>query len=131
MSKYASIMYVPERGSNLDIKKIMESKSNTILVSPSIIEGMDLKDDLSRFQIFLKVPFAYLGDPWIKCRMELNRNWYSREAVVKIIQGYGRSIRSKDDYAFTFMLDNNFVNLMDRNVELFPKWFKEAVKNYE
>lgn len=128
LSKYRSIMYVPERGSSLNLKNVLMEADNTVLVSPSILEGMDLKDDLSRFQIFLKVPFAYIGDPWVRRRMDLSKDWYARDAIVKVIQGYGRSIRSRDDFAFTFMLDQNFSSLISRNQEKIPKWFSDAVK---
>jgi len=41
----------------------------TVLISPSMMEGVDLADDMSRFQILCKVPFPYLGDAAIKKRM--------------------------------------------------------------
>jgi ATP-dependent DNA helicase DinG len=34
----------------------------TVLISPSLYMGLDLKDDLTRFQIIIKVPYPYLGD---------------------------------------------------------------------
>jgi len=30
------------------------------------LEGLDLKDDLARFQIVMKMPYPSLGDPLIK-----------------------------------------------------------------
>ncbi|MGA9151824.1 MAG: helicase C-terminal domain-containing protein, partial [Candidatus Nitrosopolaris sp.] len=36
-----------------------------VLISPSLYTGLDLKDDLSRFQIIVKVPYPDLGDRWI------------------------------------------------------------------
>jgi ATP-dependent DNA helicase DinG len=37
----------------------------TVLISPSLHTGLDLKDDLSRFQIIVKLPYPDLGDRWI------------------------------------------------------------------
>jgi ATP-dependent DNA helicase DinG len=36
----------------------------TVLISPSLYMGLDLKDDLSRFQIMIKVPYPNIGDRW-------------------------------------------------------------------
>ena len=108
---------------------IVNGKAN-IIVSPSIIEGVDLTDELSRFQIFLKVPYQFIGDIWVKTKMNMNSKWYSRMAIIKIVQGCGRSIRSDKDWAETFILDGNFNRLMQYDNELFPEWFKESVRSY-
>ena len=39
-------------------------------------EGIDLKDDLSRFQIITKVPYPNLGDERIKIRCNKDYIWY-------------------------------------------------------
>ena len=120
-------MIVPENRDLLDIDKFMKNNTNKIIVSPSILEGIDLKNDFSRFQIFIKVPFASLGDNWVKKRMESDSNWYARDTILKIVQGAGRSIRSKDDWAHTFILDSNINRLFRDHQYMFPKWFLEAV----
>jgi Rad3-related DNA helicase len=38
----------------------LTSQLETVLVSPSMINGVDLKDELSRFQVILKIPFPNL-----------------------------------------------------------------------
>jgi Rad3-related DNA helicase len=38
--------------------------------------GLDLKDDLSRFQIITKVPYPDLGDRWIDAKRKINGQWY-------------------------------------------------------
>ena len=126
-SKYKKHMIVPENYDLLNVDKFMKNNINKIIVSPSILEGIDLKDDFSRFQIFIKVPFANLGDNWVKKRMESNKDWYARDTILKIVQGAGRSIRSKDDWAHTFILDSNINRLFRDYQYMFPKWFLEAV----
>ena len=59
--------------------------------------------------------------------MEANPKWYSREAAIKIMQGSGRSIRSEDDWAITFILDSNFDRLYDQK-ELFSQWYLDAIE---
>ena len=62
-------------------------------------EGVDLKDDKSRFQIICKIPYPYLGDELVVQRMKKWNWWYSFETVKTIVQSIGRSIRSETDHA--------------------------------
>ena len=106
----------------------MKSPEPTILLSPSMTEGVDLKGDLSRFQIIVKIPYASLGDKQIKARMEEDKIWYANLAAVTLMQAYGRSIRSKSDTAITFVLDSAFKYFVKSNDHLFCNWFKEAIR---
>ena len=42
----------------------------TVLISPSLHTGLDLKDELSRFQIMTKVPYPNKSDRWINAKRE-------------------------------------------------------------
>lgn len=97
-----------------------------ILISPSSTEGLDLKEDLGRFALFIKVPFGNLGDQWIKRRMELSSEWYQRQALISIIQGGGRVVRSKDDWAKVYIFDASFGFLFKSTSHWIPKWWREA-----
>ena len=90
------------------LQKHMKSKSNTILVSPSMAEGVDLKGKLSEFQIICKVPFPFLGDKSVKKKMSKWKWWYSTQTLRTIIQSIGRSIRSEKDSAVTYILDEDW-----------------------
>jgi len=109
------------------IEKHMKSKKPTVLVSPSSTEGLDLKDDLSRFQIVCKINWPYLGDRLVKSRMEKYRYWYAYQAVKSLIQARGRSIRTAEDYAVTYILDDSFEGLYSRNIRMFPKYFRKSL----
>lgn len=98
----------------------------SILISPSCTEGLDLKDDLGRFAIFAKVPFPYLGDQWIKARFDKDKEWYTRQAVINMIQGGGRIVRTKEDYGTVYILDDCFDQLMHFSRDKFPKWWLES-----
>lgn len=104
-----------------------QSDLPTILVSPSMITGVDLYEDFSRHQTIIKIPYPNLGSKKIKKRMETKKNWYNWKTVVDLIQSYGRSIRSKDDTANTYILDGSFSNILKFNDNILPNWFKEAV----
>jgi Rad3-related DNA helicase len=102
-----------------------------VILSPSIEEGVDLKGNLSRFQIIAKVPYGYLGDPLVKLRSERYPSSYARTTILRIVQACGRSVRGIDDWAHTYILDSAFDNLLTRNAELFPEWFKEALQFHD
>ena len=104
------------------------SKKNTVLLSPSMSEGVDLKENLSRFQILCKVPYPYLGDPIIKKRMNKRKTWYPLQTAKTIVQSVGRSVRSKDDQAVTYILDQDWQRFFNRNKEFFPEDFKNCLK---
>jgi Rad3-related DNA helicase len=45
-----------------------------------------------------------------------------------LVQGYGRSIRSKEDWAKTYVLDSGFENFVKKNKNILPDWFTQAVQ---
>jgi len=94
----------------------------TVLLSPSMHEGIDLKDDLSRFQIVTKIPYPSLKDEQIKARLDIDSNWYQWKTCMTLIQSLGRSVRSETDYAVTYILDADFKQFYNRNKRLFPAW---------
>ena len=125
-SRNAHRMKFPKSDELTEIVPLLEERDDTIVVSPSVVEGLDLKGDLCRFSIFFKVPWASLGDKWVKVKSE-DSDWYCRDAVVKIIQGSGRGTRSKSDSSVTMILDAHFLRLYYRYKHFFPDWFLEAV----
>lgn len=108
------------------LKKHYESDEPTVLISPSMTEGVDLADDASRFQILCKVPFPYLGDLVIKKRMEKDRRWYPYTTAKTVIQAFGRSIRNEKDHAVSYILDSDWDRFYTRNIEMFPSEFRAS-----
>jgi len=104
----------------------LTSTLETVLVSPSMINGVDLKDDFSRFQVILKVPFPNLVSTKIKKRLESRPDWYNWKTLVDLLQSYGRSIRNDEDWAETYILDECFDQIL--NNKGVPKYFLEALK---
>lgn len=118
---------------NTNRSQILEShynsKSPTVLASPSMMVGVDLSEDLSRFQVIVKIPYPNLGSKKVKQRMNTIKEYYGLATVRDIIQSYGRSIRSVTDKADTYVIDGCFSDLLKWNNKYFPKWFLEAI-NY-
>ncbi|HPM21255.1 MAG TPA: helicase C-terminal domain-containing protein [Thermotogota bacterium] len=122
------LFHTSEDNNKIDIyKKHMLSDEPTILVSPGMNEGVDLVDDLSRFQIIVKIPYPYLGDNYIKTKMEKIQNWYSWTTAKTLMQSCGRSIRNEDDWSITYILDSDWNYFYHKNKSMFPKWFLESI----
>jgi Rad3-related DNA helicase len=103
------------------------SSKPLVLISPSLTEGIDLKDDLSRFCIICKMPYANLKDKWTRIRINEDQKWYMIKACTTLVQMTGRSIRSEQDFAKTYILDSDFLNLAKFGINTFPKWWQDAV----
>lgn len=102
-------LFEHRRGEKLELilNQFKEHKGLAILLSPSMFEGIDLPGDLSRFQIMVKAPFPSLGDKRMKFILDRHPDLYNQITVMKMVQGAGRSVRSIDDEAVTYILDLN------------------------
>ena len=109
------------------LKKHEKSIKPTVLLSPSMSEGVDLKGDLSKFQIIVKIPYPYLGDPLVRKRMNKWETWYPLQTAKLIVQSAGRSIRSSKDDAVTYILDKDWERFYGRNRSIFPASFRESI----
>lgn len=105
-----------------------KNSTNTILIGPSLSEGVDLPGDLCRFIIILKVPYASLSDKLVKAKMKLFPDWYKADASNNIIQGIGRGNRSKDDWCITYIVDGCFGQLYNMTKEQYPKELQNRIK---
>lgn len=111
---------------NSVIKAFMDYPNPAVLISPSITEGLDLKYDLGRFGIIVKTPYPYLGDQWVKARMELSGEWYQRQTIIQVMQACGRIVRAADDTGITYILDGSWTYLYKLQAGNIPKWWREA-----
>lgn len=111
---------------NQVIDSFMDYKHPGILISPSSTEGLDLKYEQGKFAIFCKVPYGYLGDQWIKRRMDMSNEWYRRQAMINIIQGGGRIVRAEDDSGSVYILDGSFAFLLKQSRSIVPQWWLDS-----
>jgi len=100
----------------------------TVLVSPSLREGVDLPDDFLRFQVVTKLPYPDLGDPWTAARQARDPRWYALETAKALVQAYGRSCRHAEDHGVTYVLDGQFERFLAHYRVLLPPWFLDAVR---
>ena len=108
------------------LEQHIHSEKPTVLLTPSMTEGVDLKYELSRFQVLCKIPYPYLMDPQIQLKMKKQPWWYNYQTAKTIIQALGRSVRTEDDHAVSYILDSSWAWFYKSNIQLFPPWFREA-----
>ena len=107
------------------IKEHANSKDG-VLISSSLWQGVDLKDNLSRFQIIAKSPYPNYTEKWVESKMERYPLWYPSQTITKILQGFGRSIRSKQDWAITYVLDSAVEPLLNSSKNLVPRSYYDV-----
>jgi Rad3-related DNA helicase len=88
-------------------------KTGLTLISPSILEGLDFKEDICRAQIILKAPIPNLGDwynyykfngcPEINLRPD--SMFLDRKCAIDLNQAYGRNVRGMNDWGETYIMD--------------------------
>lgn len=91
-----------------------ELNDNHILIGPTLIEGINLPNDACRFQICIKVPFAHLGNEYVKKKKDFVKGWYQYDVINKICQGVGRGIRHEADWCETYILDGCIESLVGK-----------------
>jgi Rad3-related DNA helicase len=115
---------IKDRSQQLELHK---HKEGSVLVSPSMTEGVDLKDELSRFQILIKVPFPDTSDDRIKQRMIVDPDSYPYLTAKTVIQSIGRSVRSEKDYAITFCLDERMKGFTYLNKDMMTLYSRQVL----
>lgn len=88
-----------------------KQREDGILIGPTLVEGVDLPDDLCRFIIILKVPYPNLKDRYVTEKIKLFPMWYNSQTSNAIIQGIGRGVRNDKDYCVTYIMDACFYSL--------------------
>jgi Rad3-related DNA helicase len=114
----------------------ISSPEPTVLFSPSMTEGLDLKEDLARFCVVTKVPYPFM-DPYVKARMQRDPAWYQWLTALVLEQATGRVVRSSTDKAHTYILDEGFRDFYNKNqcttsesIQL-SKWWTDSIIGLE
>lgn len=111
--------------------KHMSTELPTVLVSPSVTTGVSFDHDKARFQIIAKIPYPSLASKKNKVRQKNNPQWYAFTTISKIIQSYGRVVRSSNDYGDTIIIDGSFGDILKFNSHLIPNWVMSAIKRID
>lgn len=100
-----------------------KSDRPTVLVSPSMTYGVDLKGELAEFQILLKAPWLPTKEKRVEKMMKLDKQWYANKMLCTLVQACGRGVRSTDDECVTYILDGSVYDVIIRNRSKLPKYF--------
>lgn len=113
------------RGMKADdvLEAFKKSKGPSVVLSPSIYEGIDLPGDLSRYQVIVKAPFPSLAEKRMKYILDKHPTIYNLLTIQKIVQGAGRSVRSMDDFAVTYILDSQAQRLFNNSLNVWRDEF--------
>ncbi len=110
-----------------ELLRAHEATVASVLISPSLHQGVDLKDDLARFQVIVKVPYPDLSDRRVQVKMQRDKGWYDWQTALRLVQTYGRGVRSENDHCVTLVLDSKFSSFVRDNRGLFPGYFLDAL----
>lgn len=99
----------------------------TVLVSPSLTHGVDLRDELGRFCIIVKLPFLPLSNKRIKKLANIDSEWYQNQMLNTLVQMCGRTTRSKYDYSNTYILDGNGYKILPKVKNKLPAHFFDRI----
>ena len=119
-----------EQGAQAEsIQEFLNSDSYDILQVVCAEYGYDWED--IPVQFIVKVPYHPKGDQWLP---EIKRvlgsrfdDWYTWDALQKIIQASGRNARTPEKIAVTFIIDKQFERVMLRFADKVPSWFMERL----
>jgi Rad3-related DNA helicase len=104
---------------------------NSVLISPSVERGIDLKNDLCRFIIICKMPWLGLGDKIVNARAyssgEIGKLWYRSDAMTTIEQMAGRGVRSTEDFCDIYIIDEQVKKIYELQPSLWSTGFQECI----
>jgi Rad3-related DNA helicase len=118
-----------EEGTNNEsiIREHTLRTDDTVLVSPSLTMGLDLKGDLGKWQIIVKLPYPSLANKRVKMLFDKDPDWYKMKMFVTLIQAAGRCTRTKEDESVTYILDGLSGKTIVQNKDILPGHFLARV----
>jgi len=113
------------------VLEILKKSKNKVLIGPSLRTGLDLFDSIARFTIIAKIPYPSLLDKFVAVKLKLNAVWYHQKTIIEILQSIGRTVRHKNDWCVTYILDASLSNLISRYKSSFSEDFFKRLKILE
>lgn len=112
-------LVIQDKKVNLEksLEKFKNYEGASILISPSLFEGVDLPNDLCRYQILIKAPYPSLTDKRMKYIVDKFPGYYHQLTMFKIYQAFGRSVRNETDYSNIYCIDSNIKKLYNSGTD--------------
>ena len=116
-----------EKNNEQLIKEHKLTTKDTVLVSPSMTHGVDLKGDLGKFQLIMKAPYPPMTEKRTAKKMKEDPQWYTNMMLSTLVQACGRCNRTPDDESVTYILDATAWNVIQRNLNKLPEYFRQRL----
>lgn len=108
------------------IKQFKQEEKSILLGTDSFWEGVDIPGDELSYVIIVKLPFLVPNEPVIEARIEALKkqginpfmNYMLPKAVIKLRQGCGRLIRTRNDNGWVIILDKRVITRSYGNIFL-------------
>jgi Rad3-related DNA helicase len=112
-------------------ERFLSSPPGTVLFACGLYEGIDLKNDLARWQALCKIPWPSLADAAISHKAATDEEWYANQTLKTVMQFAGRVCRTPTDYGTSYILDTSWERLRKSASHLMPRWFTDAFQGEE
>lgn len=101
---------------------------DSVIIASGLHEGIDLHDELARFQVIAKIPWPGMDDAFVKARMSSDGSFLPYQTSLKFLQSCGRGVRHETDWTVTYVVDSGFERFLSSCGWLLPKWFVDAIE---
>lgn len=103
---------------------------DSVLLSVGMEEGLDLKGELAHWQVIIKCPWADKSDRRnvVRKGMAGGERWYEMQALRRLLQSFGRIVRSDTDVGWTYVLDSSAVGLLNSSSSMLPAWARDRIE---
>lgn len=132
--KLRPLLFVQDRDNREgSLKEWMNSTDPSVFVSTNMTEGLDLSNDLCRYQIYVKIGFPHTQNSRVSKRLSLGHwDWYYSQPIIDIQQASGRDVRNKNDWSEMIIYDSSFETILSRYRHKLKPWFlKRIVRVHE
>lgn len=121
------VLHVPRTPARVVLDQFYKAEQDTILVSPSMMTGVNFPYAAAEFQVITKLPFPDTRSNIMKARIRSTPRYRDHYTMTNLVQACGRIVRSDDDQGETAIVDEHFGWWYRNNRDLAPDWFDEAV----
>ena len=96
------------------VQAFLDNPRSVLLGTASFWEGVDLAGESLKVLLLARLPFMVPTDPVFSARSELYEDAFNQyavpQAILRLRQGFGRLIRTKDDRGVVVILDRRIVS---------------------
>ncbi len=123
------LVYIQDRKNRAgSLEDWMADPDPSVFISTNMTEGLNLKGDLCKYQMYTKIGFPSSADKRVAKRLELGHwLWYNMQAIEDIEQASGRDVRSEEDESEMFIWDGSFAAMYLKYNKHIKQWFKDRV----